>query len=119
MLDKLINLDQLLRDVQNGNFDNVLEVRKEFAGVIRLTHEYKRRAEKAFHTQSSCTHQSFNTPTYHLNRNFMGEHYYSFKKVCDNCGKSFHHSEPSSWDDKSVAPDGYEGAVKVCYNLDI
>jgi hypothetical protein len=120
MLDNLINLDQIIRDVQNGRFDNVVEISQEFIDIINLVHKYKRDAKIAFYLQSECKHESFKNVKYHLNRNLMSEYFYTFKKDCATCGKGFHHNESYLvWNDKLPAPEGYEGASLVYYNLDI
>lgn len=117
-IDKIINLTGIVVDVENGQFKNKHEVLKEFNEIQKLVRYYKHKALEAFELQNTCEHLDYKTPEWSLRKNILNYHYY-FEKTCKCCG----HKEAvilESFDEhRDDFPEGFDGAERVYYNLDI
>lgn len=116
--DEVINLTMMVVDAENGEFDNEVEIIKEFTNLRKKVNDYKRKAISAFRLQNTCEHLEYNEPKWSLRKNILNYYYY-FEKVCKCCG----HKESliiEEWNNHTDPfPEGFEGAQKVYYNLNI
>ena len=118
VFDHIINLSAILQDAKNGQFDKKSEIVKEFRLIKQNVHAAEKLCIDAHIDQMNCVCTEFNQPVWTLRKNII-EYYYHFEKVCKNCGKT-HTTTLKEWDSKrDEHPEGFEGATKAFYNLDI
>ncbi|UUW39829.1 hypothetical protein VP14_142 [Vibrio phage VPMCC14] len=117
-VDEVINLTMLVVSAENGEYESEAEINKEFNQLLRQVNSYKRKAVEAFKLQNTCKHEEYSTPQWSLRKNILNYYYY-FEKKCKCCG----HTESiklEEWNDRVDSfPEGFEGANKVYYNLNI
>lgn len=116
---ELINLRQSVKDAKEGRISSVDEIKAMFAEYRTLIDECEVETTEAFNKSYTCEHLEYNRPTWSLRRNVIN-YYYHFEKTCKCCG----HTEMLSFEDEyrpefGNFPEGFEGAEKVYYNLDI
>ena len=116
----VVNFPSMVDNCKDGLYNNEHEIKKQFTYLKKAFHAYERECIRVFHESSNCKHEVFDKSTYSLRKNIL-DYYYHFEKKCSNCGKSF--TTTMSAEDFSEYegnfPEGYEGAEKQFYNLDI
>lgn len=117
-IDKIINLTSIVVDVENGEFKNKGEIRKEFTDIRELIKDYEVKALRAFELQNSCKHLEYHTPKWSLRKNIR-DYYYYFEKTCKCCGHQETLTLENFNEHKDDFPEGFDGAVRVYYNLNI
>ncbi len=115
MFDEIVNLGSLVREAQNGDFDNLREIDKEFAEIRKRVNKYKRKTRAAFIENSTCTHEECCKPYWHLQRRMI-DYVYVFQKDCLKCGKHFFVQDNGDKYNEKHMPEGYEGSEKRYYN---
>ena len=118
VFEHIINLSAMLQDAKNGKFDSKREILKEFREIKSNVLAAEKLCIDSHIEQMNCICSKFNKPVWTLRRNLV-EYYYHFEKTCNNCGK-VHTTTLKKWNNHTdPSPEGFEGATKAFYNLDI
>jgi len=104
----------------DGFYDSEDEVKKRFKNLLQAVKAYEKEGLKVFRRSNDCQHEHFEIPKYSLRKNIF-DYYYHFEKKCSDCGKIVSMTTSADNDPKltGIFPEGYEGATKTFWNLNI
>ena len=115
-----ISLSGEVDNCRDGFYESEDEVKKRFRLLTKAVKAYEQEALKVFRESVSCDHEHFDKASYSLRKNIF-DYYYHFEKKCKVCGKTFYVTTSADNDPSlsGIFPEGYEGATKRFWNLNI